>query len=82
MLESRRDQSVGEVGKGYIDELEAKADDRCRVWSESLCSLEERKAALLGRHCCLERGSFSGLRRGILRHRRQKRRCDLMLEAC
>lgn len=44
--------------------------------------LEERKAALLGRHCCLERGSFSGLRREQFRRLHQRRRCDLVLEAC
>lgn len=42
------------IGKAYIDELEVKGDDHCRVWWESLCRLEERKAGLLGRHCCLE----------------------------
>lgn len=57
-------------------------DDHCILWLGSPCSLEERKAALLGRHYCLEKGSFSGLRRELLRRRHQRRRCDLVLEAC
>lgn len=80
---SRKSRSVGGSGRACIDELEAKVDDRYKVGSESPCSLEEtRKAALLGRHCCLEKGSFSGLRRELLRHYRQRRRCDLMFAAC
>ena len=67
------------IGKAYIDELEVKVEDHCRVWWESLCRLE---AALLEMHCCLERGSFSGLRREQSRRRHQKRRCDLAREAC
>ncbi len=57
-------------------------DGRYRAWSGSLCSVEERKAALLGRHCCLEKGSSSGLRRELFRRHHRKRRCDLVLEAC
>ena len=76
-----RSRSVGVIGKGCIDELEAKVDDRCKVWLESPCSLVERKSALLGRHCCLEKGGSSGLHRELLRRHYQRRRCDLMLEA-
>lgn len=57
-------------------------DCRCSVWLGSLCRLEEKKAALLGRHCCLEKGSFSGLGRELFHRRHQRRRCDLVLEAC
>ena len=57
-------------------------DDHCRVWSESLYSLEEGKAALLGRYCCPVKGSFSGLRRELFRRRHQRRRCDLVLGTC
>lgn len=31
MFESRRSRSVGLVDKGYIDGLEAKVVDRCRI---------------------------------------------------
>ncbi len=82
MFESRKSRSVGGVGKGYIDELEVMADRRCRVSSGSLCSLEEEKAALLERHCCLEKGSFSGLHRELFRRHHQRRRCDPKFEAC
>lgn len=81
-FESRKSQSVERVCKTYIDELEAKEDDRCSFWSGSLCMLEEQKAALLGRHCCLGKDSFSGSRRELSRHRHQRRRCDLVPEAC
>ena len=80
MLESQRSRSVGVFGRAYIDELEAKADDHCRVWWESPCSLVERWR-LLGRHCCLEKDSFCGMRRELVHHRHQRRRCDLKLEA-
>ena len=82
MSEIRKSQSVGKVGKAHIYGLEVKVDGRCRVWLGSLCRLEERKSALLGRHCCLERGSFSGLRRVLFRRRHRRRRCDRVLEAC
>lgn len=42
---------------------------------------EERKAALLGRHCYFEKDSFSGLRRELFRRHRQRRRCDQVREA-
>lgn len=74
-------RSVERVGKAYIGELEAKVDARCNFLSGSLCMLEEGKAALLGRHCCLARGGFSGLRRELSRHRHRRRRCDLVPEA-
>ena len=80
-FESRRSRLVGRFGKAYIDELEVKVDDRCRVCLGSLCSVAERKAALLGRHCCLEKGSFFDLRRVLFRRRHQMRRCDLVHEA-
>ena len=73
-------RSVGVIGKACIDELEAKVDDRWTVWSESPCSLVGRKDALLGRHCCLEKGNSSGLRRELLRRHCQRRRCDLTVE--
>ena len=65
----------------YIDELEVKVDGRCRVWLVSLCRLEEKKVALLGRHCCPGKSSFSGLRREKFHRRHQRRRCDLVTEA-
>lgn len=82
MLQSRRSRSIGVVDKAYIDGLEAKVVDRCRICSESPCSLVERKAALVERHCCLEKGGFSGLRQELLRHRRQRRKCGLRFETC
>ena len=81
-FEIRKSQSVERVGKAYIGELEVKVDGRCNFLSGSLCRLEEGKAALLGRHCCLGRGSFSGLRQELSRHRHRRRRCDLVPEAC
>ena len=82
MSESRKNRTVGRVGKGYSDELEVTVPGRCTVWRASLCSAGERKAALLGRHCCLETGSFSDWRRGLIRRHRRRRRYDRMLEAC
>ena len=82
MSESRKSGWVEGVGRAYIGELEEKGDGRCRVWLGNPCSLEERKAALLEKHCCLERGSFSGSRRELFRRRRQRSRCDPRLEAC
>lgn len=82
MFESRRSRSVGVIDKGYIDELEVKVVDRCRIYSESPYSLVERKAALVEKHCCLEKGGFSGLRQELLRRHHQRRRCGLRFEAC
>ena len=55
--------------------------DHRSVWLGSLCSVEERKAALLEMHCYHEKGSFSGSHRELFRRRRQRRRCGLVLEA-
>lgn len=82
MFESRKGRSVGRVGKACIDGLEVTVDGHCGVWLGSLCRLEERKTALLGRRCCLEKGSSSGLRPELFHRRHQRRRCDLVLEAC
>ena len=70
MFESRKSGWAVRIGRACIDGLEEKGDGRRRVWWGNACSLEEREAALLERHCCLEQGNFSGSRRELFRRHR------------